>query len=109
MTRISSYSIHKCPDCKREHILPNYASISVTVAMDVYVPEDDLRICFGCGAVKPFKEFIYVGSKQKPKPDFTPSYVKFIKRLFGVRHLEPEPHPVDIYPYLNSKASDKRF
>lgn len=104
MTRISSYAIYQCPDCKREHILPNYASISVTVAIDAYVPEDDLRICFGCSAVKPFKQFIHVGTKQKPRPDFTPSYVKFVKRLFGVRHPEPEPHPVNIYPYLNSKS-----
>lgn len=109
MTRISSYSIHQCPDCKREHILPNYASISSTVAIDAFVPEEDLRICFGCGAEKPFKEFICIGSKQKPKPDFTPSYVKFIKRLFGLRHPEPEPHPVYIYPYLNPKKSLKNI
>ena len=107
MTRISSYAIHQCPDCKREHILPNYASISVTVAIDAYVPDDDLRICFGCGVVKPFNEFIYVGAKQKPSPDFTPAYVKFIKRLFGIRHPEPEPHPVNIYPYLNPKNRPK--
>ena len=107
MTRISSYAIYQCPDCKREHILPNYASISVTVAIDAYVPDEDLRICFGCATVKPFKEFIYAGSKRKPVTDFTPSYVKFIKRLFGVRHPEPEPHPVDIYPYLNPKRHNR--
>jgi hypothetical protein len=76
----------------------------VTVAIDAYVPDDDLRICFGCEAVKPFKQFIQVGTKQKPRPDFTPSYVKFVKRLFGTRYSEPEPHPVNIYPYLNSKV-----
>jgi hypothetical protein len=76
----------------------------VTEAIDAYVPDDDLRICFGCGTVKPFKQFIHVGTKQKPRPDFTPSYVKFIKSFFGIRHPEPERHPVDIYPYLNSKA-----
>lgn len=85
--------------------MPNYASLSVTVAIDAYVPEDDLRICFGCGAVKPFKEFICVGSKQKPNPDYTPSYVKFIKRLFGINQPEVEPHPTRVYPYLNSKNS----
>jgi len=109
MTRISSYSIHQCPDCKREHILPNYASISVTVAIDAYIPEDDLRVCFGCGALKPFKEFVYVGSKRKPPHDFTPSYVKFFKRFLGLRYAEPEPHPIDIYPYLNPKVRDKRI
>jgi len=104
MTRISSYAIYQCPDCKREHILPNYASISVTVAIDAYVPDEDLRICFGCAAVKPFKEFVYVGSKRKPSNNFTPSYVRFFKRVFGIRHSEPEPHPVNVYPYLNSKS-----
>jgi hypothetical protein len=83
--------------------LPNYASISVTVAIDAYVPDEDLRICFGCGAIKPFKKFIYVGVAQKPATDCTPSYVKFIKRLFGIKHPESEPYPTDIYPYLNQK------
>lgn len=104
MTRISSYSIHKCPECNCEHILPSYASISVTVAIDAYVPDDDLRICFGCGVVKPFKQFIQVGRKQKPTPDFTPSYVKLIKRLLGMAHLEPDTHPVNRYPYLMQKS-----
>lgn len=104
MTRISSYAIYQCPDCKLEHILPNYASISVTIAIDSNVPDDDLRICFGCGAVKHFKHFIHVGTKQKPRPDFTPFYMKFIKRLLGLRHSELEPHPIIIYPYLNPKA-----
>lgn len=103
MTRISSYDIHKCPGCGCEHILPNYASISVTPAYDAYVPDEDLRICFGCGAVKPFKQFVYVGSKQKPRPDLTPAYVKFVKRLFGIRQSELEPHPAAVYPYLNQK------
>lgn len=101
MTRISSYDIHRCPDCGCEHILPNYASISVTPAYDAYVSDEDLRICFGCGAVKPFKEYIFSGVKQKPAPDFTPSYVKFVKYVFGIHHPKPEPHPVTIYPYLN--------
>ena len=104
MTRISSYDVYQCPDCKREHILPNYASISMTVAVDAYVPDEDLRICFGCGAVKPFKKFIYVGTKQKPRPDHTPSYVKLIKRLFGIRQREVEVHPTRIYPYLHAKS-----
>lgn len=108
MTRISSYAIYQCPDCKRDHFLPNYASISVTVAIDAYVPDDDLRICFGCSAVRPFKEFIYTGSKRKPSRDLTPSYVKFFKRLFGIKHPEPEPHPVDLYPYLNQKVAKTR-
>jgi hypothetical protein len=76
----------------------------VTVAIDAYVTDDDLRICFGCGAVKPFKEFIYAGAKQKPSPDFTPSYVKFIKRFIGISHPDPETHPINIYPYLNQKS-----
>lgn len=103
MTRVSSYNIHQCPDCKCEHILPNYASISVTVAVDAYVPDEDLRICFGCGAVKPFEQFLYVGTKQKTKPDHTPSYVKLIKRIFGIRQSEVDLHPARIYPYLNRK------
>jgi len=107
MTRISSYNIHKCPDCKKEHILPNYASVSVTIAIDAYVSDEDLRICFGCGTVKPLKQFIRVGTKLKPTSDFTPSYVKIIKRLFGMRHPEPETHPINIYPYLNSKSRQK--
>ncbi len=107
MTRISSYAIYQCPDCKREHILPNYASISVTVAMDDDVPDEDLRVCFGCGTTKTFKEFIYVGTQSKPKSDFTVSPVKFIKRLFGIKYPEPEPHPVNIYPYLNPKRNHK--
>ena len=104
MTRISSYDIYKCPGCGCEHILPNYASISVTPAYDAYVPGEDLRICFGCGAVKPFKQFLYVGTKQKPKHDYTPSYVKLIKRLFGIRQPKAEPHPIRVYPYLHSKS-----
>lgn len=101
MTRISSYDIYQCPDCNQPHILPKYASISVTPAVDAYVPDEDLRICFGCVAVKPFKQFIYVGTKQKPRPGYTPSYVKLIKRLFGIRQPEMEPHPTRVYPYLN--------
>lgn len=101
MTRISSYAIHQCTDCMREHILPNYASISLTPAIDAFVPDEDLRICFGCGVVKPFKQFVYVGTKQKPKPDHTPSFVKLIKRLFGIRHRQVESHPTKVYPYLN--------
>ena len=88
-------------------MLANYASISLTVAIDAYVPDDDLRICFGCGATKPFNQFIQVGTKQKPAPDFTPSYVKLIRCLFGIRHPEPEAHPVNVYPYLSSKSSSK--
>lgn len=84
--------------------MPNYASISVTPAVDAYVPDGDLRVCFGCGAVKPFKQFIFTGTKQKPRPDHTPSYVKFIKRLFGIRQPEVEPHPTQLYPYLNQKT-----
>jgi hypothetical protein len=79
----------------------------VTVAIDTDVPDEGLRICFGCGAIKAFKEFIYVGAKSKPTPDFTAPYVKFIKRMFGMRHPEPEPHPVNIYPYLNPKTNNK--
>lgn len=109
MTRVSSYSIHQCPDCKCEHILPNYASISVTVAVDAYVPDEDLRVCFGCGAVKPFKQFVCVGTKQKPRPDFTPIYLKVIKQLFGINHPEPESHPANIYPYLNPKTVKDSF
>jgi hypothetical protein len=89
-------------------MLANYASISLTVAIDAYVPDDDLRICFGCGATKPFRQFIQVCTKQKPAPDFTPSYVKFIKRLIGISHPDPEPHPVNIYPYLNQKVRNIR-
>lgn len=100
MTRISSYGIYQCPDCRCEHILPNYASISLTVAIDAYVPDEDLRICFDCGIAKPFKQFVFVGIKQKPRPDYTPSYVKFVKHLFGLRQSEVEPHPTSIYPYL---------
>jgi hypothetical protein len=104
VTRISSYDLYECPDCKQEHILPLYASISITPAYDACVPDDDLRICFGCGVVKPFKQFLYVGTKQKPKPDHTPSYVKLIKRLFGIRQHEAEPHPTRVYPYLHAKS-----
>lgn len=103
MTRISSYDIHQCPECKQEHILPNYASISVTPAVDAYVPDDDLRVCFGCGAERPFGQFIYIGTKQKPRPDHTPSFVKLMRRLFGIRWPEVEPHPTRIYPCLNHK------
>ena len=103
MTRISSYAIYQCPDCKREHILPNYASISLTVAVDAYVPDEDLRICFGCGIAKPFKQFVFVGTKQRPRPDYTPSYIKLIKRLCGIRQPEIDPHPTTVYPYLNQK------
>ncbi len=103
MTRISSYDIHKCPDCGCEHILPNYASISVTPAYDAYVPDDDLRICFECGSAKPFKEFKFIGIKQKPAPDFTPTFIKFFKKLIGIGHPAIEPHPTVIYPYLNRK------
>lgn len=108
MTRISSYDIYQCPDCKCEHILPNYASISVTVAIDAYVPDEDLRICFGCGAVKPFKQFVYVGTKQKPRADHTLSYVKLIKRLFGVKQPDVEPHPTKTYPYLKQTSPVSR-
>lgn len=103
MTRISSYDIHKCLDCGCEHILPNYASISVVPAYDAYVPDDDLRVCFGCGSVKPFKEFTFIGIRQKPVPDFTPAFIKFFKRLFGIIHPGVEPHPTVIYPYLHRK------
>lgn len=103
MTRISSYAKYQCPDCKQEHILPNYASISVTIAIDAYVSNEDLRICFGCAAVKPFKQFIYVGVAQKPNANLTPYYVKFIKRLFFIKHPKPELHPSKIYPYLSKK------
>lgn len=102
MTRISSYSVYQCPVCKREHILPNYASISMTVAIDAFVPDEDLRICIDCGVIRPFKQFIYVGSIQKPKPDRTPFYVKSFKRLFGMDHTKADLHPTQIYPYLNS-------
>lgn len=104
MTRVSSYNIHQCPDCKQKHILPNYASISLTVAVDAYVLDGDIRTCFRCGAVKPFKQFVYVGTKQKSRPDHTPSYVKLIKRLFGIRQPAIEPHPTKIYPYLNQSS-----
>lgn len=104
MTRILSYDVYQCPDCKRQHILPNYASISVTVAIDAYVTDEDLRICFGCGSVKPFGQFIYIGEKQKPRADFTPSFIKLLKRIFGIRHADPEPHPTLVYPYLNPKS-----
>jgi|AACY02.14.fsa_nt_gi hypothetical protein len=104
MTRISSYDIYQCPDCNREHILPNYASISVTPAVDAFVSTEDLRICFCCGSVKLFSAFVYVGTKQKPRPSYTPPYVKFIKLLFGVKQPEIELHPTRIYPYLNQTS-----
>lgn len=103
MTRISSYSIYKCSDCEQCHILPNYASISVTAAVDAYVPYDDLRTCFGCGVAKPFKQFVLIGTKQKPSADLTPSFVKFFKRMFGIKCPDLEPHPTTEYPYLNQK------
>lgn len=107
MTRVSSYSIYQCPDCKCEHILPNYVSISVTEAVDAYVPDEDLRMCFGCGAVKPFNQFTYVSTKQKPRPDHTSSCVKLIKRIFGIRRSDVEPHPARVYPYLNQKTPNR--
>lgn len=107
MTRISSFAIYQCPDCKLGHILPNYASISVTVATDAYVPENDLRICSGCGSVNQFKKFVYIGSMQKPVLDRTPSFIKFVKRLFGRSQPEPVAHPVNIFPYLNPKSRSK--
>ena len=104
MTRISAYDVYQCPNCKQQHILPQYASISKTLAADAYVPNEDLRICFGCGATKPFNQFVYVGTKQKPRQDCTPSYVKFIKRLFGAAKPDVEPHPTRVYPYLHAKS-----
>lgn len=104
MTRISSYALHICPECQCEHILPNYASIGRTPAYDAYVPPEDLRVCARCGVVKPFREFIFTGTKQKPAPDFTPAFIKFFKRFVGVGHLDVEPHPTAVYPYLNSKV-----
>ena len=104
MTRISSYDLHICPECQCEHILPKYASISLTPAYDAYVPPEDLRVCARCGAVKPFREFVFTGTKQKPVPDFTPEFVKFFKRLLGVGHPVVEPHPTVVYPYLTSKV-----
>lgn len=104
MTRISSYDIYQCPDCEQQHILPNYASISFTPAVDALVSDADLRVCFGCGSIKTFEQFIYVGRKGKPRPDFTPFYVKFIKRLFSITQPDVEPHPTRVYPYLNSSG-----
>ena len=103
MTRIASYSRYKCLDCGQSHILPNYASIRVAAATDPYVADEDFRVCVGCGSVKPFNQFIYAGTKQKPSPDNTPTYVKLIKRLLGVKQFEVELHPTRVYPYLNSK------
>jgi hypothetical protein len=103
MTRISSYNIYQCPNCGQGHVLPNYASISKTAADDAYVADDDQRICFGCGFVNSFKEFKFSGSIQKPRPDFTPAYVKFLKKLFGFKQIKAAPYPTKIYPYLNPK------
>jgi hypothetical protein len=101
MTRISSYDVYQCPDCKQEHILPNYASISVTVAVDLVVAKGDLRICFGCGTSKPFKQFVNVHTKKKPGVRRTPFFVGIIKKLLGLRSTERGLHPARIYPYLN--------
>lgn len=75
----------------------------MTLAIDPYVPDEDLRICFCCATVNPFKRFIYMGKKQKPRLDRTPSYMQLIKRLFCMRQSDAEPHPTRVYPYLNSK------
>lgn len=109
MTSISSYQLLQCSSCGQKHILPNYGSINFTLGDPPSMPmPDDLRVCQRCSEKKPLKAFIRLTVIQKPKHDSTPKWFQSIRKLLDKKYKQQEPHPMQLYPNLESKPFDPK-
>lgn len=107
MTRVSSFRLLQCSSCGQKHILPIYGSINFTLGDPPSMPmPDDLLVCQRCSEKKPLKAFIQLTVIQKPKHDSTPKWFQPIRKLLDKNYKETEPHPMHLYPNLESKPFD---
>jgi hypothetical protein len=102
MTRISSYDFLSCNKCGQIHLKANYASISSSIPTDALIKGSDIRTCFKCGDKKPFNNFVYIKSEQKPARVNNDFYFYSIKLLFcKILKLKlPEKDFRQIYPLI---------
>jgi hypothetical protein len=109
MTRVASYRLLQCTSCGQKHILPSYGSINLTLIDPLSLPmPDDLRVCQRCAEKKPIKAFIQLTVIQKPERDSTPKWFRPIRRLLDKKYKEAGPHPMQLYPNLESKPFDSK-
>lgn len=107
MTRVSSYRLLQCSSCGQKHILPNYGSINFTLGDPPPMPmPDDLLVCQRCSEKKPLNAFIQLTVIKKPKHDSTPKWLRSIRKLLDKNYKETGPHPMWLYPNLESKPFD---
>jgi hypothetical protein len=67
---------------------------------------DELRVCQRCSEKKPLNAFIQLKVIKKPKHDNAPKWLRSIRRLLDKNYKETEPHPMQLYPNLESKPFD---
>jgi hypothetical protein len=108
MTRISSYRLVQCSSCGQKHILPNYGSINMEVGIPVdwSIRGTDVRCCQRCSAYKQLKDFITLTTLYKPEPKNNSYWLKTIRKLFNKDCKELNPHPMELYPNLESTPFD---
>ena len=99
MTRISSYSLHECPQCKQIHIKPQYASISSGFPLDLIDNSNTSKFCKQCGVGNLFQSYKFLGQARKMNTE-PPSIIEiFIRSLFKRPYVEFDVRK--IYPLLD--------
>ncbi len=99
MTRISSFSLYQCPDCRQIHIKPEYGSISIYVPTDLFIDDEDLKACKKCGKSFKFKDYIYIGMQPREETT-TPSKIElFFRKVINNPYVEKDVRK--IYPSIS--------
>jgi len=104
MTRITSFRLLQCSSCGQKHILPNYGSVNIEMGIpaDWGIRNTDIRCCQRCSSYKQLKDFIQLTILDKPESDYTPNWLKSIRKIFKKNYKESNPHPMELYPNLES-------
>jgi len=98
MTRISSFSLYACPECRQIHIKPEYGSVSIYVPTDLFIEPTAIKKCQGCSWEGKFGEFKYMGSTTKINTKIPSKLVIYFRKFIKKPYVENDVRK--IYPSL---------
>jgi hypothetical protein len=99
MTRISSYSLHECPNCYQIHIKPEYGSISTSIPLGIYIEDSEIKVCKGCKSELRFKDYKSLGLSSKIKTRVPTKIEIWIRKILNKPYIELDVRK--IYPLLD--------
>ena len=99
MTRISSFSLYQCLECKQIHTKPEYGSVSIYIPTDMHIDDEEIKPCKNCGKKWQFRDYKFVGRESRIETQTPSKFELLLRKIFNKPYIEQDVRK--IYPSIS--------